>query len=120
MDEKDPSGISAKDPGSKLDSGKSPIFRGVVKYFPDAVKAVGLLSEFGANKYTWYGWHSVDDGINRYSDALLRHLIGEVANPYDDSVGGTNFHHAVNVAWNALARLQLILEQGTPAQKLTE
>lgn len=107
MDEKDPNGISPTQPGAKLDAGKAPIIRGAVKYFPRALAAVARVSLFGATKYTWNGWESVPDGVNRYSDALGRHLLGEaIDGPTDPETG---LSHAAQVAWNALARLELIL-----------
>src|SRR6478752_9209561 len=59
----------------KYDGGKAALFRGVVQYFPRAVNAVGEISTFGASKYAWAGWEGVEDGINRYSDAMVRHLL---------------------------------------------
>lgn len=91
----------------KYDGGKSPIYRGAVSYFPRAISAVASVSAFGASKYEWNGWRSVDDGFNRYSDAMVRHLSyegeGEVLDP------DSGFLHAAHTAWNALARLELLL-----------
>lgn len=107
MTEADPNGISPKQPGAKLDSGKAPVMRGVVQYFPRALSLVAGVSLFGATKYTWNGWESVPDGVNRYSDAMGRHLVGEATDgPIDPETG---LMHAAQVAWNALARLELML-----------
>lgn len=107
--ETDPSGLSAKAPGAKLDSGKSPVFQGVFNYFPRALMSVGDLSGLGAAKYSWGGWVTVSDGVNRYTNALGRHLLkeskGEVIDPE------TNLMHATAVAWNALARLEMMLRE---------
>lgn len=93
----------------KYDKGKSQVFRGAIDYFPRAISAVADVSVFGASKYTWKGWENVDDGYNRYSDALMRHLVcegkGEVKDPHSDLL------HAQHVAWNALARLELLLRE---------
>lgn len=91
----------------KYDAGKAPIFRGVVSYFPRAVAAVAEVSGFGASKYAWDGWENVDDGINRYSDAMVRHLIAEGKGEVLDPDSG--LLHAAHTAWGALARLELIL-----------
>lgn len=105
--ETDPNGILPTSPGAKLDAGKSPIIRGAVQYFPRALEKVAGVSLFGATKYTWNGWESVPDGVARYSDAMGRHLIGEkIDGPIDPE---TNLLHAAQVAWNALARLELML-----------
>lgn len=107
--ELDPNGKSAKEKGSKLDHGKSPVSRGVLQYFPRALKEVANISQFGANKYVWKGWEQVPDGINRYGDALGRHILDEeIDGPIDPTTG---LRHAAQVAWNALARLELILRQ---------
>ena len=49
------------------------------------------------------------DGENRYGDALVRHLIAEaIEGPVD---ADTQLLHAAQEAWNALARLELILRK---------
>jgi hypothetical protein len=115
--ESDPFGKSAKEPGSKLDYGKSPIYRGAISYFPRALMSVSGVSAYGANKYSWKGWEDVPDGVNRYSDALGRHLAKEgIEGLYDleilnDPKYPGKILHASQVAWNALARLELILKE---------
>src|SRR5581483_6224608 len=105
--EKDPNGLDAKQPGAKLDAGKSPVTRGVFQYFPKALRAIARVSEVGANKYSWYGWHAVDNGFVRYSDAMGRHILDEpeVIDP------DTGLPHIYQTAWNALARLELWEEE---------
>jgi len=107
--ETDPNGKSPNEPGSKLDFGKSPVFQGALAYFPRALMAVADVSQFGAKKYTWFGWKTVPDGQNRYTDALLRHLIYEGIGQDEDADSGLT--HAAHAAWNALARLELLLEE---------
>lgn len=92
--------------GVKYDTGKPPIFRGVLGHFPRAIAAVAEVSALGAAKYDWEGWRSVPDGINRYSDALGRHFAAEGYEELDEELGCM---HAKQVAWNALARLELML-----------
>lgn len=105
--ERDPNGMPAKSAGAKLDAGKAPIMRGVLQYFPRALEKVSDVSAFGAEKYVWGGWESVPDGVTRYSDAMARHIIGEaIDGPIDPATG---LMHAAQVAWNALARLELML-----------
>ena len=114
MAEKDPNGLNSKTPGAKLDAGKSPVFQGALDYFPRAIAAVSDVSMVGAKKYSWKGWEKVLDGFNRYSNALARHLLAEsTEGPIDADTGEL---HAAQVAWNALARLELLLrdrENGT-------
>lgn len=95
--------------GVKDDTEKSPVTRGVLQYFPRALEEVAKVSAAGAKKYAWNGWETVPDGITRYSDALGRHLLAEAQSAYDDGPDGTGCLHAAQVAWNALARLELIL-----------
>ncbi len=91
----------------KYDGGKAPIYRGALSYFPRAIELVAAVSLFGATKYAWKGWESVDDGVNRYSDALVRHLASEGKGEVVDTDSG--LLHAGHAAWNALARCELIL-----------
>lgn len=106
MSEIDPTGRQPHELGAKLDSGKDPVVRGALHYFPRALAAVSQVSEVGARKYAWRGWETVPDGFDRYSDALGRHLLAEGFEQID---GDTGCLHAAQVAWNALARLELLL-----------
>lgn len=109
FEEKDPNGIAAKTPGAKLDAGKSPVLQGLLDYFPRACLEVARVSEIGAKKYSWKGWEKVLDGPIRYGNALVRHIIAEgIEGPYDKDTG---LLHASQEAWNALARLELILRE---------
>lgn len=92
----------------KYDGGKAPIYRGAISYFPRAIEAVAAVSGFGASKYAWKGWEGVDDGFNRYSDALVRHLAYEGKGESIDPDSG--LLHAAHAAWNALARLELLIK----------
>lgn len=107
--EHDPAGLSPGAPGAKLDAGKPPVLRGVVQHFPRAVLAVAEVTAYGARKYNWLGWRHVPNGIERYADALGRHLVEEgIDGPIDP---GSGLLHAAHAAWNALARLELLLTQ---------
>lgn len=113
--EKDPNGIEQHEPGAKLDDGK--ILGGVLNDFGLALLAVAEVGTFGANKYSRGGWQSVDDGIIRYKDALWRHLLKE---RYEDTDQDTGLSHQAAVAWNSLARLELMLrEEAEQKQKET-
>lgn len=114
--EADPNGIDAKVAGAKLDAGKSPVFRGAIDYFPRALMAVSNVSYAGAVKYTWKGWESVPDGINRYSDAAMRHRTKmSIEGPFDlDFLNATPSQkvlHLAQIAWNDLAVLELYLRE---------
>lgn len=104
----DPTGKGAHDKGSKLDGGKPSVFMGFMNYFFNAAAAVAEISKFGARKYTWGGWKTVPNGRERYADAELRHIAMEAGGElYDPETG---MLHAAHGAWNANARLELILK----------
>lgn len=115
--EKDPNGYAPNTPGAKLDAGKAPVWQGSLAYFPRAYIKIAELSAYGANKYAWKGWESVPDGVNRYSNALGRHAVKEtIEGPWDKEIEADPKYpacvlHATQVAWNALARLELILRE---------
>jgi hypothetical protein len=109
INETDPTGKDAKQKGAKLDSGKPAVYRGLLDYFPRACLAVAQVSTTGAAKYSWKGWEGVPNGIARYSDALGRHLL---AQPIEGEIDQqTQLLHKAQVAWNALAVLELYLRE---------
>ena len=112
--ERDPDGIGANQPGSKLDAGK-PRFGLVLGDFSRALTEVVRVGTFGADKYTDHGWLHVRDGIARYTDAMGRHWFGEVTDP-TPADPQTGLLHAAHLAWNALARLELMLRESQAAQ----
>lgn len=101
--------IDASTPGAKLDDGK-PRMSLVVFGFARALREVGKIGTFGASKYSDNGWMEVPNGYQRYSDAMLRHLLAEGTGEKHDPESG--LHHAAHAAWNALARLELELREG--------
>lgn len=103
---KDPSGLDQHAPGAKLDAGKPDL--SLLLLFGKALQSVAAVGTYGARKYTRGGWQEVDDGVNRYTAALLRHLTQENAERNDKESG---FAHASHVAWNALARLELMIRE---------
>ncbi len=92
------------DRGVKFDEGKP--CAALLGDFGLALMAVADVATFGAEKYAPGGWLHVDDGRQRYTSALWRHLLAEPLCGFDDESGR---RHAAHVAWNALARLELIL-----------
>lgn len=100
--------------GVKDDSTK-PRLDLVLGDFATALWGVGLVGTFGANKYTDRGWHEVDNGIERYSNALLRHYLNFKSGEMDDIE--SNLPHLAHLAWNALAILQLYMEEKNTIRK---
>ena len=84
-----------------------PVFSGVLKYFPDAIKEVSKCSQAGNDQHHpgeplhWDKSKSTDN-----HDALVRHLIDHSQNPLD----ADGVLHLAKVAWRALASLQIYLE----------
>ena len=116
--EADPHGKGQHELGAKMDAGKAPVMQGVLQYFPRALRLVSFVSLVGARKYAWKGWEKVPDGVNRYSDALGRHLLAEsIEGPLDTD---TQQLHAAQVAWNALARLELYVRELEAQGKLND
>tara|TARA_R110002012_G_scaffold1863_8_gene8985 strand:+ start:1978 stop:2388 length:411 start_codon:yes stop_codon:yes gene_type:complete len=87
------------------DRKKTPVFSGVLDYFPDAIKEVSRVSLAGNDQHHpgkplhWDRNKSTDE-----LDALARHLID--AGTYDTD----GIRHSAKVAWRALANLQKELE----------
>lgn len=112
LPERDPNGVPQGQPGAKLDAGKAPVFQGLLDYFPRACIKVAELSARGAKKYSWKGWESVSDGVNRYANAGARHVVKEaIEGPYDSDPSMEGILHKTQKAWNALAELELFLRE---------
>lgn len=86
---------------------EQPVYTGVLKYFPNALKEVSKCSLAGqkqhnhGNELYWDKDKSTDN-----EDALVRHLIDHGINPMDDD----GVLHLAKVAWRALASLEIYLE----------
>jgi hypothetical protein len=97
--------------GQKFDGSKRRVIQGFINYFPRAIEAVTEVSEYGTVKYNAgkfpTTWKEVVDGIVRYTDALGRHLLEEAKGNVNCPESG--LMHAKQTAWNAMARLELIL-----------
>ena len=91
--------------GKKYDTGKPRIYE-MIEDFKEPLIEVAKVWAFGANKYEKHNWAYVDNAIDRYSNALLRHMLEGDAK--DDESG---LLHASHVAWNAIARLYFIIQK---------
>lgn len=91
---------------SKEDRKSMPVYSGVLKYFPDAIREISKCSNVGNNQHNpdkelhWDRSKSGDE-----LDALSRHLLQ--AGTFDDD----GIRHSTKVAWRALANLQKELEK---------
>lgn len=82
-----------------------PVATGVVDYFPDALAAVAEVSRIGNAKHNpGQPLHWSRGKSNDHADALLRHFIERGLLDHE----GTR--HSAQVAWRALAILQLEIE----------
>ena len=91
-----------KDAGERKDT---PIFSGVLSYFPDAIADVARLSKVANEQHNpgmemfWDRTKSKDE-----LDALTRHLMEA------GSMDTDGMRHSTKVAWRALANLQKEIE----------
>lgn len=86
----------------------TPLFSGVLNYFPLALAAVARMSQRGNDQHNpgqplhWAREKSTDQ-----EDCLLRHLVD--VHTVDPETG--EYLHAVAVAWRALALVQILEER---------
>lgn len=76
--------------------------------FPDAILAVAEVGTFGANKYERHSWSTVENKRTRYKDAFHRHLLAIGTGEILDKE--SKLRHSAHAAWNALALLQMEIE----------
>jgi hypothetical protein len=92
-------------PTNAQDRKDTPIFTGVLLYFPDALAEVARCSKVGNDQHNpgeplhWAKEKSTDEG-----DALVRHQLDA------GKVDTDGIRHSAKVAWRALAQLQRELE----------
>lgn len=98
--------------GKKFDEEK-PRVAEMAQDFRLALIEVSKVWAFGANKYAKGNWRYLENANNRYTNALLRHLMAEADNLTDDE---SKLLHAAHVAWNALARLHFIILERQPQE----
>jgi len=83
-----------------------PVFRGLLRYFPEALMEVAHASWVGNEQHNpgeplhWSRGKSMDQ-----EDALMRHLLES------GTVDSDGVRHSAKVAWRALAMLQLEIER---------
>lgn len=99
---------TGQQPGVKLDDGK-PRLGLVFMTMARALQEVGDVATFGANEYSDDGWLAVPDGERRYTHAMFRHLMEEAVGNERDAK--SKLRHAAHTAWNALARLDLMIRR---------
>lgn len=87
---------------AKADAGKPHGFR-MVPY--DAIAELAEVYSYGAKKYKRDSWRNVVDGVERYHDAMVRHLgawnKGEELDPE------SGLRHLAHALWNMVALVEL-------------
>ena len=84
---------------------ETPVFSGVLNYFPDAIKAVAQCSFIGNEQHnpgTPLHWDRSKSGDEK--DALVRHLLDA------GTIDTDGVRHSAKTAWRALANLQKEIE----------
>ena len=97
-----------KEMAVKLDS-KKPKIALLFKQFPKALEAIARCSEYGHEKYKdtdldYLNFKRVKEGSDAYANAGLRHRLQKGIDLE------SMLPHCYHVAWNALAELELLLE----------
>ena len=100
--------------GVKHDEGK-PRMALLFSDFAMAFEHLGRVSTLGAEKYAPGDWRHVENGEERYTSALLRHLLKDMqGEAFDPDMGDEeDILHLALVAWNAMAILELRLSAST-------
>ncbi len=97
----------------------SPVFSGVMMYFPDALIAISQHSKAGNEKHNpGQPLHWAKDKSKDQADCISRHLI-DIGPNWDAIDEETGSFHAVALAWRSLALLQTLLERKKEPTKET-
>ena len=83
-----------------------PVYTGVIKYFPDALREVSRISRIGNEQHhAGEPLHWDKNKSTDHLDALMRHLLEA------DKVDDDGASHLAKVAWRALAALQDVFDK---------
>lgn len=96
-------------PDLKFDAGK-PRWTLLMLGLPKALAGVVAVLTFGAKKYAAHSWRNVQNGQERYHDALYRHLDAIAQGEQTDPESGLS--HWSHVATNALFLHELEIQNG--------
>jgi hypothetical protein len=79
---------------------------------PNALLALGKCMTWAIESkgYEEDDFLTVPDGTKKYRGAMLRHDLKEILGEVTDDESG--LIHATHTAWNAMARLELLLREG--------
>ena len=99
-------GVLNSQGGIEFTRKQTPIFTGVLNYFPDAIREVARCSYAGQQQHNPdkpLAWDRSKSGDEL--DALSRHLLEA------GTIDTDGIRHSAKVAWRALANLQKEIEQ---------
>lgn len=92
----------------------SPVFSGVLMYFPEAIMEIAKHSKKGNDLHNpGQPLHWAKEKSSDQADCIARHLI-DIGPNWDALDPETGSLHAVALAWRALALLQTVLERRKP------
>lgn len=104
--------MSDIDQSKKQNKGKPPVYQGFLQYFPRAIKAASLVSDYGRKKYDvpWdaQGWRDIPEG--ELKDAQCRHILDQVIDGPFNPADGYMMHQA-QVLWEAAAALEVYIQR---------
>ena len=90
-------------PGESARRKASPVYSGVLAYFPDALMAVARVSKAGNDKHNpGQPLHWSREKSNDHLDCTARHML----TPYEIDADSKELHLA-NAVWRLLAQLQI-------------
>ena len=79
----------------------------------EEVDEIAEILTIGANNYYDNSWKELDNAIDRYYAAMMRHICAwRSGHDIDDGVNGTGKRHIAQVATNALFLMYLTKHQG--------
>lgn len=110
IEETSDEGIEFTDTPIEFTRKQTPIYSGVLKYFPDAIREVAQCSFVGNEQHnpnTPLHWDRSKSGDEL--DALTRHLLEA------GTIDSDGIRHSAKVAWRALANLQKEIENDNKA-----
>jgi hypothetical protein len=105
IEETSDGGIEFTDTPIEFTRKQTPIYSGVLNYFPDAIREVAQCSFVGNEQHnpnTPLHWDRSKSGDEL--DALARHLLEA------GTIDSDGIRHSAKVAWRALANLQKEIE----------
>lgn len=95
--------------GGMKDDGTKSRWSLLLEGMPRGLMAVVGILEYGAKKYAPHNWKKVENGEDRYKEALLRHTVNPEGVLGRDPESG--LLHVAHIACNALFLLEMVLEK---------